>query len=217
MQNIVTEKTKKLAESVIPPFRCSPIMPPNAADPTRELLRKTHRTAVASALYITRTEGADIFGQLPNGYMSKASDLVATGRRHPIQRFPAKYRDGLLIWREADAAAALDPTDAVGIHIVASLPGMAPEEWPRLIERFIDETLVARGMLADWAIHAQRDDNGGWAVHPHAHMIVTARRFRTDIRKGQRHKSWLYNSRQIDDVEDAWMTATGLQRLPFLA
>lgn len=211
------KKTMNLAESAIPPFRCSPIMPLNAADPTRELLRKTHRTAVASALYITRTEGEDRLGPLPNGYMSKASDLVASGRRHPVQHFPAKYRDGLLIWQEADAAAAVDPTDAAGVHIVASLPGMAPGEWPRLIERFVDETLVARGMVVDWALHAQRDDGDRWVVHPHVHMIVTARRYRQDIRKGQRQKTWLYSARQIDDVEDAWLSCTGLQRVPYQA
>lgn len=213
--NIVNEKTMRLAVPALPPFRCSPIMPPDPTDPQRELLRKTHRTAVASALYISRTEGKDRFGQLPNGYMSKASDLVATGRRHPIQNFPSRYRDGLLIWQEADAAAAVDPTDAVGVHIVASLPGRALEEWQRLIERFIDDTLVVRGMVVDFAIHAQRDDQGGWATHPHVHMISSARRYRNDMRKGQRQKTWLYNARQIDHAEDAWLAVTGLQRLPY--
>ncbi len=218
--NIVREPAKSLVGEAlrlpaIPPFRCSPIMPPNPADPMRELLRKTHRTAVASALYISRTEGEDRFGQLPSGYMAKAPDLVASGRRHPLQNFPSRYKDGLLIWQEADAAAALDPTDAVGVHIVASLPGMAPEEWQRLIERFIDDTLVARGMVVDWAVHAQRDDDGGWATHPHAHMVVSARRYRQDLRKGQRQKTWLFNPRQIDNAEDAWLAATGLQRLPY--
>ncbi len=220
--NIVREQTTSLAvealrRSAIPPFRASPIMPPDPTDPKRELLRKTHRTAVASVLYITRTEGEDRFGQLPNAYMSKKADLVASGRRHPLQNFPPKYRSGPLIWEDADAAAALDPADAAGVHIVASLPGMAPEQWRPLVERFLDDHLVVRGMVIDWAIHAKRDDDGGWATHPHVHMIVSSRRYRNDMRKGQRQKTWLYNARQLDHAEDAWLTLTGLQRLPYLA
>ena len=33
------------------------------------------------------------------------------------------------------------------------------------------------------------------------------------MRKGQRQRSCLYNARQIDQAEDAWLTLTGLQRL----
>ncbi len=219
--NIVRKQTKSLAEalrgSAIPPFRASPIMPPDPTDPQRELLRKTHRTAKASWLYINRLEGEDRFGPLPASYMSKSGDLVASGRRHPLQKFPPQYRTGPLVWEEADAAAALHPADAAGVHIVASLPGMAPEQWCPLIERFLDDYLVVKGMIIDWAIHAKRDDDGGWATHPHVHMIVSSRRYRNDMRKGQRQKTWLYNARQLDHAEDAWLTLTGLQRLPYLA
>ena len=222
MINIVRDQAKgPVAEALrlpIPPFRASPIMPPDPTDPRRELLRKTHRTAKASWLYINRMEGEDCFGPLPAAsYMSKAGDLVASGRRHPLQHFPPPFRSGPRIWDEADAAAAVDPAAAAGVHIVASLPGMAPGEWPRLVERFTDETLVVRGMVIDWAIHAKRGDGGGWETHPHVHMIVTARRYRPDMRKGQRQKTWLYNSSQIDRAEDAWLAMTGLQRLPYLA
>jgi hypothetical protein len=216
--NILREQTKSLAvearRSALPPWRASPIMPPDPTDPQRELLRKTHRTAKASWLYISRIEGGDRFGHLPNTYMSKACDLVATGRRHPLQKFPPQYRSGPLIWEEADAAAALDPADAAGVHVVAILPGMAPEQWRPLVERFLDDHLVVRGMVIDWAIHAKRDDDGGWATHPHVHMIVSSRRYRNDMRKGHRQKTWLYNARQTDHAEDAWLALTGLQRLP---
>ncbi len=220
--NIVRDQAKSpFAEALRPailPFRAAPILRPDPTDPRRELLRKTHRTAKASWLYINRIEGGDCFGQLPDGYMSKASDLVACGRRHPLQNFPPKFRNGPLIWEEADVAAALDPADAAAVHIVASLPGMAPEQWRPLVERFLDDHLVVRGMVIDWAIHAKRDDDdGGWATHPHVHMIVSSRRWRHDMRKGQRQRTWLYNASQIDRVEDAWLSATGLQRLPYLA
>lgn len=209
--------SKALDRPEIMPFRASPILPPDPTDPRREHLRKTHRTAKASWLYINRKEGEDRFGPLPNGYMSKAGDLVASGRRHPLHRYPLQYRTGPVIWEEADAAAALDPAGAAGIHIVASLPRTAPGEWQRLIERYIDDSLVSRGMVVDWAVHALGDDSGDWATHPHVHMIVSARRFRADMRKGQRQRSWLFNASQIDQAEDAWLAITGLQRLPYTA
>lgn len=220
--NIVRDQIKNLAADVlrrpvIPPFRAAPIMPPDPTDPRREVLRKTHKTAVASWLYINRLEGEDRFGPLPSGYMAKAGDLFDTGRRRPLQHFPPQYRSGPLIWEEADAAAALDPADAAGVHIVASLPGLAPEQWRRLVERYIDDQLVARGMIVDWAIHAQRDKEGGWATHPHVHMVASARRFRKDRRRGQRQRTWLYSASQIDLAEDAWLAATGLQPLAFAA
>lgn len=220
--NIVRDQIKNLAADVlrrptIPPFRAAPIMPPNPTDPRREVLRKTHKTATASSLYINRIEGEDRYGPLPSGYMAKAGDLIGAGRRHPLQHFPPQYRSGPLIWEEADAAAAIDPDDAAGVHIVASLPGMVPEQWPRLVERFIDDNLVALGMVVDWAIHARRDEDGGWATHPHVHMIASARRFRNDMRKGQRQRTWLWNASQIDAAEDAWLAVTGLKPLAFAA
>ncbi|QDM40677.1 MobA/MobL family protein [Altererythrobacter sp. TH136] len=221
LDTIHEQKESRLADtlrrSAIPPFTASPIMPPDPTDPKRELLRKTHRTAVASALYITRTEGEDWLGPLPNAYMAKADDLVASGRRHPIQNFPPQFRAGRLIWEEADAAAARDPAEAAAVHVIVGLLGIAPEQWRPLLERFIDDHLVIKGMLVDWAIHSKRDDAGGWATHPHAHMIVTARRYRSDMKKGQRQRTWLYSARQIDQLEDAWLAATGLQRLPLAA
>lgn len=222
MLNIVRDELKNLAAEVlrrpaIPPFKAAPILPPDPTDPRREVLRKTHKTAMGNYLYINRIEGEDRFGPLPSGYMAKAGDLVAAGRRHPLQKFPPQYRSGPLIWEEADAAAALDPADAAGVHIVASLPGMMPDQWPRLVERFIDDNLVVLGMVVDWAIHAKRDEDGGWATHPHVHMIASARRFRNDMRKGQRQKTWLNSANQIDLAEDAWLAATGLQPLAFAA
>jgi hypothetical protein len=197
------------------PFKAAPIMPPNAADPQRELLRKTHRTAVATWLYINRLEGSDRLGPLPPTYMSKADDLVMTGRRHPIQKFPPQYRSGRTLWDEADAAAATDPDHAAATHLIASLPGETPEQWRRMIEQYLDDHFAKLGMVVDYAVHAKRDKSGEWATCPHVHCLVTGRRFRNDIRKGQRQRTWLFSKAQSDAAEDAWLKATNLTSRTF--
>jgi hypothetical protein len=215
MLNIVREHPneralKALATPARVPFKAAPVLPPHPTDPQRELLRKTHRTAIATMLYINRIEGSDRLGQLPPTYLIKADDLIANGRRHPIQKFPLQYKSGRAIWDEADAAAAMDPDHAAAIHIIGSLPDGTPEQWQRLVERYLDEHFVTLGMVVDWAIHADRHDDGSWKTTPHFHGLVTARRFRNDLRKGQRQRTWLYSKAQIHVAEDAWLAAAAL-------
>jgi MobA/MobL family len=215
MLNIVTDtsKARALRALALPekaPFKAAPILPPNPADPDRETKRKTHRTAAATWLYINRIEGSDRFGQLPPTYMSKADDLVAKGRRHPIGKFPPQYRSGRAIWDEADSAAAVDPEHAAGIHIIGCLPEGDPDAWRRLVERYLDDNFVTLGMVVDWAIHFKRDEDGALMTRPHFHGLVTARRFRADLRRGVRQKTWLFTKAQLDAAEDAWLSITGL-------
>jgi MobA/MobL family len=215
MLNIVTDTSKARALRALAllekaPFKAAPIMPPNPADPNREAKRKTHRTAAATWLYINRIEGSDRLGPLPPTYMSKSGDLIATGRRHPIGKFPPQYRSGRAIWDEADAAAEVDPEHAAGVHIIGSLPEGEPDTLRRLVERYLDDHFVTLGMVVDWAIHFKRDEDEELVTHPHFHGLVTARRFRADLRKGVRQKTWMFTKAQLDAAEDAWLSITGL-------
>jgi hypothetical protein len=198
------------------PFRAKPVMRLDPKYPEREDVRKTHYTAAATWLYINRIEGSDCLGVLPPAYMAKADDLVATGRRHPIQNLALKYKSGRAIWDEADAATTADPDHAAALHIIGTLQNGTPAEWQRTVERYLDDHFSKLGMVVDWAIHARRDDEGDWAPPPHFHGLVTARRFRDDQRKGQRQRTWLYTKAQIDMAEDAWLAATGLPPRTFV-
>lgn len=221
MLNIVTPNQNAAALKALDlpdraPFKATPIMRPDPRYPEREEVRKTHYTATGTWLYINREEGADVLGVLPPSYMSKAEDLVATGRRHPIQNLPLKYKSGRGIWDQADAATSADPDHAAAIHIIGTLPNGTAAEWQRTVERYLDDHFASRGMVVDYAIHAKRDDQVGWAPAPHFHGLVTARRFRDDQRKGQRQRTWLYTKGQINAAEDAWLLATGLPLRTFV-
>ena len=214
MLKIVTdEKTlalTALAQPEFAPFKASPVLRPDSAKPRAERTSKTHYTAVASHLYILREAGADGYGAVPDGYLAKADDLIASGRRHPIQNVPPALRAGRQMWDEADAATTLDSGNAAAIHVILTLPNCPRHEWEPLVTRFIDDSLVSLGMIADYALHAKMGEDGKWSTRPHAHMLITARRWKNDQRKGQRMRCWLYTQAQIEALEVAWLKASGL-------
>ena len=173
----------------------------------------THRTAVASYLYIQREAGADRIGELPKAYLAKRPDLVDRGRVYPRHTSPS-LREGRMLWDEADSASLRhDLAEASASHIVASLPlSMTSPEWRELVTKWALETLVAQGMIVDWCVHALIDPGTGrWAVKPHLHALATARDFKPGLRRGRRQYAWLKSARQVQAVEDSWLRLSGLQ------
>lgn len=67
-------------------------------------------------------------------------------------------------------------------------------------------------MVADWAIHALADLEGGWAKVPHVHMIVTARSWRVGSGRqfGIRNQAWLGSPSRRRDLAEAWYQITGI-------
>jgi MobA/MobL family len=172
-----------------------------------------HRTAAASYCYIRREGGHDRFGHTPKAWLDKRPDLVATGRRISKTRVPERLRSGLTIWQEADVAVAhLEDNEVVAAHIVASLPqDDDPELWEDRVAEWIDDKFVYLGMVADYAIHALRNEDGSWKIRPHVHMLVSLRCWRDDQYKGRRQRSWLVTRDHERALEDAWADLTGLR------
>jgi len=209
---------RALATPAYAPFKMSAILPPDPADQAREEHRKTHWTATATRCYLTREPGRDRYGVVPPAYLSKAPNLVAHGRRYPASRTPLKYQTGSLIWQEADEAAA-EHGGPAGWHAIVSLPPEAEHRWERLLVGFIDDMIVAKGAVADWAIHAVADEAGGWSVHPHAHLLLTCRRWRDDRqdRKGRIQPQWWSSKDQRTTLSSAWCQAAQITPPPFTA
>jgi MobA/MobL family len=215
MLNVVHDaRTRALYALAAPshaPFRCAQVKHPDPSDLGREEARKTHHTALASYLYIHRIPGRDHLGQLPPDYLSKSDDLVCTGRRHPLKGVPVVMRSGPQIWAEADAATRDDLAQAAAVHVILTLPNIPQKGWQPLVERFVDDHLVSLGHVVDFAIHAKPDDSGsGWGTHPHVHLLCSARRFKSDQRKGQRMRVWLHSKVQVEALETAWLAVSGL-------
>ena len=169
-------------------------------------LRATHRTAYASYCYMRREPDTDRYGPMPKEWATRG-DLVITGRVCPAQT-PAWARSGPKIWKDADASVFPHCLDqAAASHIVLTLP---PHEdtslWEHLIKKFGTEHLADHGMIADWAIHHKPDE-----IAPHAHLLVTARSWRTYRAPGRRHPRWLANPEAIRTAELAWIDISGLR------
>lgn len=192
-----------------PPFNARPICAAGRESRSTEGPYSTHYTSTASWLYINRISGSDQFGKVPDGYVDRG-DLLASGRCHPL-KIPPHLRVADTLWREADAAAALEgPRGVAATHIVADLPTAEdPARWTWLVETYAYRHLVDKGMIIDWSIHSRRDADGAWIGQPHVHFLVTARFWRPGGRHGARHWQWFANADQTRAAEDAWLQFIG--------
>ncbi|MEO9130695.1 MAG: MobA/MobL family protein [Sphingomonas sp.] len=91
----------------------------------------------------------------------------------------------------ADRSGLTDrPSAPVAFHAVGWLPTAMDERgWREIILEFLDDHVVANGMIADWALHALADAEGGWIKKPHMHAVITSR-FWKGPRVGQPQSAW---------------------------
>jgi len=152
-----------------------------------------YKTATSNAAYIMRDDGVtDRFGSMPQAFATRRYELRAGGLLLPNSA-PKWAEEPYRIWQEADAAtdATGDPTAVSAWHVMCEIPkGLSANAWERLVREFVGSEIVAKGAAAQWAIHAVEGDEGTWIVAPHAHVIVSARRWRHDARHGERHSGW---------------------------
>lgn len=186
------------------PFDITPVIhPQNGFHPEAS---RTFWSATANALYIVRQNGEDVFGATPDfaGKLAECPDLVAHGRRGPIG-CDVDAIAGLELWRAADKAAAVDrPSAPVAFHAIGWLPtAMGEEGWREWILQFLDDQIVANGMIADWALHALGDGEGGWVKKPHMHAVITSR-FWKGPRIGQPQPAWFSTAKRRSMVGEVW-------------
>lgn len=191
------------------PFSVTPVIHPQNG--VRAESSRTFWSAVSNSLYIRRETGKDMFGPTPDfvAKLTDCPDLVGHGRRGPIG-CDADGVGGLDIWRAADDAAMSDrPSAPVAWHAIGWLPTALDEAgWRELVLQFLDERLVANGMVIDWAIHALADGEDGWIKKPHLHAVITAR-FWKGPRIGQPQQAWLASAKSRSTLAAAWVELTG--------
>lgn len=171
--------------------------------------RAAYRTAVANCCYIWRTRAAsDRFGSMPSSFADRRSELQGWGLSLPASA-PQWARQDFAVWQEADEAAEGydDPAMVRAWHVVMEIPAAVPaKKWNTLVTGFIERELVKRGAVVAWAVHAQTTSMGSWK-NAHAHLIVTALRWRHDHRQGQRHSAWAGSWGRQRSLEMAWRRA----------
>lgn len=178
--------------------------------------KPAYRTARANVQYIWRDSvGHDRFGNMPPWFGERTYDLRASGLLLPGSA-PQWAATGYELWDRIDTATAAtgDPTNVSAWHILAEMPkGLDERWWEWLAVTFAERNLVRLGAPVAYAIHALAAPEGRWAIAPHVHMVVPARRFRSGMRHGQRMPSWAGYTSSHDRLDRAWRTACGHARV----
>jgi len=188
--------------------------------------KPAYRTARANVQYIWRDgTGQDRFGAMPRWFGERTYDLRAAGLLLPASA-PQWAATGYDLWDRVDAATAAtdDATEVAAWHILGELPqGLGQRWWEWLAIDFGERYLVRAGAAVAYAVHALAAPDGGWAIKPHVHMVVPARRFLTGARHGERMPSWAGTAASHLKLDRAWRASCGLARVegrsgqPFMA
>jgi len=147
--------------------------------------RSQGRSAVAAAAYRAAEELHDKLLDQDHDY---------TDKQHVVHKeimlpdsAPARWLDRETLWNEVEAAERRK--DAVlARDIEISLPReLGQAEAVALVQEFVREQFVSRGMVADLNVHWTKARDGG--EQPHAHVMLTMRRVEGDG-FGLKQRAW---------------------------
>lgn len=133
--------------------------------------RSDGRSAVRAAAYQSR---GNLFSERDNkrySYSSKQHVLHSEVMLPP--RAPPEYADREKLWNSAEKVET-QKNAQLARRIIAALPIEVPrEQYVQLVRDYCQEHFVAKGMVADFAIHEPH--NG--SPNPHVHILLTLRGF----------------------------------------
>ena len=134
--------------------------------------RADGRSAVAAAAYRAAVSLHDKRLEMTFDYTAKGG-VVFAGVMAP-DGAPTHFQDREILWNTAEAADKRADSRTAR-EVLISLPHeLTDAQRHTLVRAFVAESLVARGMIADYAIHDP--DAHGDARNHHAHILVTTRR-----------------------------------------
>ena len=174
------------------------------------------KSAVCNVAYIWRdSTPRDRFGSMPEAFAQRRFELRGGGLLLPAKS-PLWATEDYRVWQDADAAALAmgDPTAVSAWHVMAQIPDtVSPDLWCWMTTGFLERELTARGAAVAWAVHGLAGEGGSWLISPHFHAVVTARRWKTGPRKGERHPAWIASTEQQLRLGAAWRRRCATTRL----
>ena len=164
--------------------------------------RANGEKAVAAAAYREGGRLNDARYETVHDYRDRAGVV-----HHEImapQNAPDWVADRETLWNEVEARedkSTRRGTAQLAREIEAALPReLSQDENLELVRRFVEDELVARGMIADFAIHERSASDGG--QNPHVHILMTMRTIGPDG-FGLKERSWNDN-KLCDRWREAW-------------
>ncbi len=125
------------------------------------------RNAVACAAYRSATKLQDELTGETKDYTHKGG--VVYSNVLLCENAPAEWQDREKLWNAVQKAEKRDDAQLAREIEVALPKELSPAQQIRLLENYIQEQFIKKGMCADVAIHDKGDGN------PHAHIMLTLR------------------------------------------
>ena len=150
-----------------------------------QLSRGKGQSAIASAAY---RAGA----KLECTYYGEVSDYTRKGgvvlaEIHLPKQAPERLEDRETLWNEVEWIEGNKKAQLAHSFDIALMNEFSMEENIELARRFVEEQLVARGMIADLAIHDPKKAKDK-IPNPHMHIMVPIRPLKEDGTWGQKQK-----------------------------
>ena len=154
-----------------------------------QLSRGKGQSAIASAAYRAGTKlECTYYGEVSD-YTRKSGVVLA--EIHLPQQAPERFKDRETLWNEVEWIEGNKKAQLAHSFDIALMNEFSMEENIELARRFVEEQLVARGMIADLAIHDPKKAKDK-IPNPHMHIMVPIRPLQEDGTWGQKQKRFQY-------------------------
>ena len=163
--------------------------------------RSSGRSATAAAAYRAGQRIVDRESGLVHDYTAKRG-VLHTEILAP-DNTPAWMRDRAELWNAVHKAETRKNSQ-LAREIQLSLPHeLTLEQQANLVRRFVEEQCVARGMVADIAIHAPSSHPAADERNHHAHVLLTTREFVAGEWAKRKNRDW-HQTEMIEEWREAW-------------
>lgn len=150
-----------------------------------QLSRGKGQSAIASAAYRAGTKlECTYYGEVSD-YTRKGGVVLA--EIHLPKQAPERFKDREILWNEVEWIEGNKKAQLAHSFDIALMNEFSMEENIELTRRFVEEQLVARGMIADLAIHDPKKAKDK-IPNPHMHIMVPIRPLKEDGTWGQKQK-----------------------------
>lgn len=163
--------------------------------------RGAGRSATAAAAYRAGARIEDHEQGITHDYTAKRG-VLHTEILTPADT-PEWMQDRSQLWNAVHKAETRKNSQ-LAREMQLSLPHeLTQEQQVNLVRRFVEEQCVARGMIADIALHAPSTAKGADERNTHAHVMLTTREFVGGEWAKRKNRDW-HKTEMIEEWREAW-------------
>ena len=151
----------------------------------RQISRNKGQSAIASAAYRSGEKLYSTYYGEPSDYTRKGGVVLA--EIHLPEHAPACYSDRQTLWNAVEWGEKNKGAQLAHSFEITLMNEFSMEENIELGRRFVEEQLVARGMIADFCVHDPKKKEGE-EPNPHMHIMVPIRPLNSDGTWGVKQK-----------------------------